>query len=215
MTETKHANIAAALIAAQKAMGKALKQSNNPHFRSKYADLGNVMDACLPALNENGIAVFQPSGEDEHGRYIATVLMHESGEKLECKVPLIVSKNDMQGYGSAVTYARRYGLMSMAGIAPEDDDGNAAAAAPPAPRQKKPAQSAPKTEEPRDPQKISAWLIDAIGKATAAEALGAWPAEGSKAEAAWAWLALEAPDHNERVKQAYAKRREELTEAPF
>jgi hypothetical protein len=147
MTETKHANIAAALCAAQKAMGKALKQSNNPHFRSKYADLGNVMDACLPALNDNGIAVYQPAGRDDNGEYIATVLIHESGETLECRVPLIVNKNDMQGYGSATTYARRYGLMSMAGIAPEDDDGNAAAAAPPAPRQQKAARTIPDQAE--------------------------------------------------------------------
>lgn len=124
--------IATALAKAQTNMGKALKQANNPHFRSKYADLGNVMDACLPALNEAGIALIQPTGEDEHGRYVETILIHgESGEQLTCRVPLIVSKNDMQGYGSAVTYARRYGLMAMAGIAPEDDDGNAAAKAPP------------------------------------------------------------------------------------
>lgn len=124
--------IATALAKAQANMGKALKQANNPHFRSKYADLGNVMDACLPALNEAGIALIQPTGENEHGRYVETILIHgESGESLTCRVPLIVSKNDMQGYGSAVTYARRYGLMAMAGIAPEDDDGNAAAKAPP------------------------------------------------------------------------------------
>ena len=124
--------IATALAKAQTNMGKALKQANNPHFRSKYADLGNVMDACLPALNEAGIALIQPTGEDEHGRFVETILIHgESGESLTCRVPLIVSKNDMQGYGSAVTYARRYGLMAMAGIAPEDDDGNAAAKAPP------------------------------------------------------------------------------------
>lgn len=124
--------IATALAKAQAEMGKALKQSNNPHFKSKYADLGNVMDACLPALNAAGIAVIQPTGEDEHGRYVETVLIHgESGENLTCRVPLIVSKNDMQGYGSAVTYGRRYGLMTMAGIAPEDDDGNAAAKAAP------------------------------------------------------------------------------------
>jgi hypothetical protein len=124
--------IATALAKAQTNMGKALKQANNPHFRMKYADLGNVMDACLPALNEAGIALIQPTGEDEHGRYVETTLIHgESGESLTCRVPLIVSKNDMQGYGSAVTYARRYGLMAMAGIAPEDDDGNAAANAPP------------------------------------------------------------------------------------
>jgi hypothetical protein len=125
-------SIATALASAQMNMGKALKQANNPHFRSKYADLGNVMDACLPALNEAGIAVIQPAGEDEHGRFVDTILIHgESGESLASRVPLIVQKNDMQGYGSAVTYARRYGLMAMAGIAPEDDDGNAASKAAP------------------------------------------------------------------------------------
>lgn len=136
--------IATALAKAQANMGKALKQANNPHFRSKYADLGNVMDACLPALNDAGIALIQPTGEDEHGRYVETILIHgESGESLTCRVPLIVSKNDMQGYGSAVTYARRYGLMAMAGIAPEDDDGHAASKAPPKQeqRQQKPQET--------------------------------------------------------------------------
>ena len=134
-------SIATALASAQMNMGKALKQANNPHFRSKYADLGNVMDACLPALNEAGIAVIQPAGEDEHGRFVDTILIHgESGESLASRVPLIVQKNDMQGYGSAVTYARRYGLMAMAGIAPEDDDGNAA------------SKAAPKREAPKPPE---------------------------------------------------------------
>lgn len=125
------AKIAAALAKAQTEMGPALKQSNNPAFRSKYADLANVIEACLPALNANGIAVVQPIGEDEIGRFVQTVFVHNSGEILSCRVPLIVGKNDMQGFGSAVTYARRYGLMAMAGIAPEDDDGNAAVAAKP------------------------------------------------------------------------------------
>jgi hypothetical protein len=129
--------IAAALIKAQASMGKALKQSNNPAFRSKYADLGNVMDACMPSLNENGIAVIQPIGQDDMGMFVATVFVHTSGERLECRVPLLVTKQDMQGFGSAVTYARRYGLMAMAGIAPEDDDGNAAVAA--APKRQEPA----------------------------------------------------------------------------
>lgn len=126
-----HATIYAALAAAQMQMGKALKDSANPAFKSKYADLASVMDACMGALNGNGIAVFQPTVDDESGRYVKTILAHVSGQTLECRVPLIVQKNDMQGYGSAVTYARRYGLMSMAGIAPEDDDGNAAAKAAP------------------------------------------------------------------------------------
>lgn len=123
-----HANIAKALAAAQANMGKALKDTSNPHFKSKYADLASVTDACMPALNANGIAVIQPLRETDLGRYVVTIFLHESGESLECPVPIILGKNDMQGLGSAITYARRYGLMSLAGIAPEDDDGNGAAA---------------------------------------------------------------------------------------
>ena len=126
-----HKNIFAALAAAQMQMGKALKDTKNDHFKSKYADLASVMDACMGALNANGIAVIQPTTDEDGQRYVQTILAHVSGETLNCRVPLIVQKNDMQGYGSAVTYARRYGLMSMAGIAPEDDDGNAAAKAAP------------------------------------------------------------------------------------
>ena len=127
-----HKGIAAALAAAQAQMGPALKDSANPAFKTKYADLSSVMAACMPALNSHGIAVIQPPYDDDTGRYVKTILMHgETGEVLECRVPLIVGKNDMQGYGSAVTYARRYGLMSMAGIAPDDDDGAAAAKSPP------------------------------------------------------------------------------------
>lgn len=142
MTEkTIHQSISAALVAAQAKMGKALKDSENPHFRSKYADLSSVMAACMPALNAEGIAVIQPTTDEDGQRYVKTILLHgASAETLECRVPLIVNKNDMQGYGSAVTYARRYGLMCMAGIAPEDDDGNAAANAAPKyePKQRRP-----------------------------------------------------------------------------
>lgn len=125
-----HANIAKALATAQANMGKALKDTKNPHFKSKYADLSSVMGATLPALNANGIAVIQPLRETDLGRYVVTIFLHESGESLECPVPIILGKNDMQGLGSAVTYARRYGMLSLSGVAPEgeDDDGNAAAA---------------------------------------------------------------------------------------
>ena len=152
-------SIATALAKAQAEMGKALKQANNPHFKSKYADLGNVMDACLPALNAAGIAVIQPTGEDEHGRFVETILIHgESGESLACRVPLIVAKNDMQGYGSAVTYGRRYGLMAMAGIAPEDDDGNAAAKAAPKQEQR---QQRPQEADAEAIHKPSEYLAEA------------------------------------------------------
>ena len=122
--------IAKALAKAQSEMSKALKQSSNPHFKSKYADLASVTEACLPALNSNGIAVIQPIIETDLGRSVKTVFIHASGEQLEATVPLMIGKQDMQGLGSAITYARRYGLMCLAGIAPEDDDGNAAASSP-------------------------------------------------------------------------------------
>lgn len=158
ITQIKAASIAMALAAAQAEMGKALKSASNPHFRSKYADLESVRDACMPSLNKHGIAVIQPTTDDENGRYVETILIHgESGQELRCRVPLIVQKNDMQGYGSAVTYARRYGLMCMAGIAPEDDDGNAAAkAAPPKQEQKKP--QAPSEDDVKQAQE---YLADA------------------------------------------------------
>jgi cytochrome c1 len=134
-----HKGLYAALAAAQAEMGRAMKDTNNPHFKSKYADLASVCDACMPALSRHGIAVLQPPYDDETGRYVKTIFVHgDSGETAECRVPLIIQKNDMQGYGSAATYARRYGLMGMAGIAPEDDDGNAAAKAAPVTELKEP-----------------------------------------------------------------------------
>ena len=157
-----HKSIYAALAAAQTTMGPALKDSSNPAFKSKYADLASVMAACLPALNAHGIAVFQPTDEENGQRYVKTVLAHESGETLECRVPLIVAKNDMQGYGSAVTYARRYGLMSMAGIAPEDDDGNAAAKAPPPKQEQAPVDRGPTAMQIAAESLANAETLDAL-----------------------------------------------------
>ncbi len=116
-----------ALIKAQSEMGIALKNADNPHFKSKYADLSSVVDATMQPFTDNGFAVLQPCGNDEKGHFVETVLLHESGDSFKSKVYLVLSKNDMQGYGSCVTYARRYGLLGMAGIAPEDDDGNVTA----------------------------------------------------------------------------------------
>lgn len=124
--------IAAALATAQAEMTGAAKTSTNPHFKSKYADLESVRAACLPALNKAGIAVVQPVVFGVEQLIVRTILINgESGESLSCDVPILLGKRDMQGLGSAITYARRYGLMCMAGIAPEDDDGNAAVAAGP------------------------------------------------------------------------------------
>lgn len=129
--------IAAAFVRAKKAFSPALKEKTNPAFRSKYADLGACLDAVNDALLANGIAVYQETFEDASGVTVETVFLHESGESLRAgKLHVPASKQDPQGYGSALTYCRRYSLMASCGIAAEDDDGNAAS-------KKAPAQSAP------------------------------------------------------------------------
>jgi hypothetical protein len=115
-------------VKAQKGFAPALKQTKNEFFKSKYADLSACVDAVIDALNDNGIALIQHCHECESGVTVETIFMHESGETLSCgKLHVPASKQDPQGYGSALTYARRYSLMAACGIAPEDDDGNAAA----------------------------------------------------------------------------------------
>ena len=121
--------IATALVKAQKAFGPAIKTSTNPHFRSKYVDLSGCIEAVIDSLNNAGIALVQRTSEDSTGVTVETVFIHESGETLECgKLHVPAGKQDPQGYGSALTYARRYSLMAACGIAPEDDDGEAALA---------------------------------------------------------------------------------------
>lgn len=124
-------NIATALVKAQKAFGPALKTSTNPHFRSRYADLSACVEAVIGGLNDNGIALIQQLHESANGVTVETVFIHESGEMLNCgKMFVPAIKQDAQGFGSALTYARRYSLMAACGIAPEDDDGNAASKKP-------------------------------------------------------------------------------------
>jgi len=120
-------NIATALVKAQKAFNPALKQSINPHFKSRYVDLAGCVEAVIDALNDNGIFLLQKTFECADGVIVETIFVHESGEMLECGLlhfPAV--KHDPQGYASALTYARRYSLMASCGIAPEDDDGNQA-----------------------------------------------------------------------------------------
>ena len=129
---TEHKNIYMALCAAQAGMGKVVKGATNPAFKSKYADLADVVSVAIPALTEQGIAMFHVMERDAQGAVMRTILVHgASGTEISCDVPLIINKNDMQGMKSATTYAKRIGLESLTGIAPEDDDGNAAAKAAP------------------------------------------------------------------------------------
>lgn len=127
------AALAAALAKAQGAMKGAVKDSANPFFKSKYADLASVVEAIRAAFSANGLSYIQtlePSDKDEV--VVETTLLHASGEWISCgMLALPVSKADAQGYGSALTYARRYSLSAAVGVAPEDDDGNAASAAKP------------------------------------------------------------------------------------
>ena len=119
--------IATALLKAQKEMGTALKDSKNPFFKSNYADLNSIREACMPALNNNGIVVLQPIVNIDGKNFVKTLLLHESGESIEGITEIVYSKqNDAQAQGSGITYARRYGLQSLVNVGAEDDDGNAA-----------------------------------------------------------------------------------------
>ena len=125
-SETR-AELAKAMVAAQQSLGLVAKSSTNPHFKSRYADLATVLDAILPALNGAGISLMQAPGGDAHGNVtLTTTLLHESGEWMESTLTMRPTKADPQGVGSAITYARRYAALAVAGAAPEDDDGNSA-----------------------------------------------------------------------------------------
>ena len=129
--EPSFSTIAAALVKAQRAFGPALKSSTNPHFRSRYADLSACVEAVIDALNANGIMLTQQLHACENGVMVETIFLHESGATMSAgKLNVPATKQDAQGYGSALTYARRYSLMAACGIAPEDDDGNAASKKP-------------------------------------------------------------------------------------
>jgi hypothetical protein len=124
--EGPRAPFAIAFIAAQKATEAVKKASTNPAFKSRYADLAVVVEAVIPALNESGIAVIQSPSFDGDLVSVTTVLLHESGSSVTGTLSMRPTKMDPQGVGSAITYARRYALLGMAGAAPEDDDGHAA-----------------------------------------------------------------------------------------
>lgn len=121
-TSNEISNIAKALCEAQKKINHATKDSKNPHFKNDYASLESVIDATKASLLEQGITVVQ----SVEGSTLETRLQHSSGEYFESTINLLMTKNDMQGLGSSITYARRYQLAAMLNISQADDDGNAA-----------------------------------------------------------------------------------------
>lgn len=153
-----------AFAKAQKDMGAALKTATNPAFKSKYADLGAVIEAVLPALHASGFALLQPPHSDGALVEVETILVHESGGYIRSVLGVRPTKQDPQGIGSAITYARRYALQSIAGIAPEDDDGKAASA---------PAQKAAPAPAPQAPSLAdrARRLVDTLNAVTTADAL--------------------------------------------
>jgi hypothetical protein len=177
MTKSEQINeLAAALVKAQAAVRPAIKDSVNPHFRSKYADLTSVWEACREALTSNGLSIVQmpEQGPDADSISLTTILLHASGQYISGTVTSPLARRDAQGVGSALTYLRRYALAAMVGVvADEDDDGNSAVGNGSAPRPaSRPAapQPAAKNEAPRDAseaeQRFYARYGEAIGGKT-------------------------------------------------
>jgi hypothetical protein len=122
--------IAEALVSAQKEIKFAIKDSTNPHFKSKYANINSTIDAVKPALNNNGIAFLQSlSPSDDSKLHLTTRLIHSSGEWIEDTAVCPLQKQDAQAVGSAISYIRRYSLAAFLGLYSDtDDDGQAASA---------------------------------------------------------------------------------------
>lgn len=192
--------IAKVLPKAQAAMGDVIKNANNPAFKTKYADLGAVIEAVVPALNQHGITLLQPASFDGECARVATMLLHESGQWVRCTLAAPLQKRDAQGIGSANTYLRRYGLQAMSGVAPEDDDGNSAS-------QGKPGRAEPKHTEPKVPTLAErADRLEATLKNVKPEEIGkAW----ELASGLLALLSVEMPDRLAELTSLYDFRKPE------
>jgi len=147
-----------ALSAAQAEMPKVIKGAVNPHFRSTFADLADVMGPTLPVLAKHGLAVVQLPGGGIENQHLTTMLMHTSGEWISTQMPMFMPQGTAQAQGSALTYARRYAYSAMVGIAADDDDGQAATEQAPT---RKPAYKGrtidPAVDYPAPAKKVPAW----------------------------------------------------------
>jgi len=171
MTRSESINeLAAALAQAQAAMAHAKKDSENPHFRSRYADLAAIWDACRAALTAHGLAVVQSprlvaAGDALWLVEVETTLLHGSGQFLSDTLAVPVAASSAQAVGSAVTYCRRYALASFVGVAPavDDDDGQAASEEPVRQIQKpKPPSPKPPAKIPDAPQMVTAKVLGIV-----------------------------------------------------
>lgn len=186
-------DLATALATAQGKMSNATLNKINPHFKSKYADLAAIRDAVTLALASEGIAVVQLVGSDESGAFLATRLMHKSGQWVESVHPLPATAKP-QEFGSALTYARRYSLAAICGIsAEEDDDANGAS------EPMNTARPAPRTAQPQNGNALIEWLNNAhvaLGKVRTKEAYDTWLKANTKAIEK---LATVSPEEHEKL----------------
>lgn len=140
------AALAAALATAQGELKNPAKTSSNPHFKSKYADLATVRDVIVPVFSKHGLAIVQVPCEFDGGPALLSLLAHKGGEWIESIFKLRLDKTNSQGVGSALTYARRYALQSIAGVAAEDDDDGQVASQPPSHASRPPTQDWPRNQ---------------------------------------------------------------------
>lgn len=180
--------VVGAFIKAQSSLKKAAKDTDNPFFKSKYADLNAVWAACQDALCDNDLAAIQDVQTTADGVTVSTRILHSSGQWIECG-PLTVplgAKRDAQGVGSAITYGRRYGLSATLGVVAdedEDDDGNAAASQRPDPKEKIPQTTTGPSVEISE----NSWTIKTRGYSNKEAAARKWQSTFSE-------LCAQAPD---------------------
>tara|TARA_R110000868_G_scaffold62721_1_gene189411 strand:+ start:33 stop:671 length:639 start_codon:yes stop_codon:yes gene_type:complete len=206
-TSPSIAALAASLSKAQASIEGAVKGKVNPAFKSKYADLSSVWEACREALTDNGLSVVQSPGPVADGRMeLTTMLLHASGEWMRGTLTIPLGKVDAQAYGSATTYARRYALAAFVGVAPEDDDGNAATAAKPEALRPEPKQAP--TAPPTLAERADRLATTLIGLKTAEEVRKAY----GRASRLCADLDASDPERLAEIEALYSTRLADLEE---
>lgn len=204
--EGDRAALAKAFIVGQTAMEAVKKAATNPAFKTKYADLSEVVEAVVPALNKAGIGVIQTPGYDGDWVSVSTTFLHEGGSSVTSVLKLRPSKTDPQGVGSAITYGRRYSLLAMTGAAPEDDDGQASSG--PIHQRQQGDRSEPSTS-------LASRADVVVGCVNAAKDSATLEKVWSKSSAVCADLDLKDPDKLAVITALYEARRDELAANPF
>lgn len=196
----------------------AIKDATNPAFRSKYADLGAVWEAIRAPLAAHGFGIIQSPQFEGDTMWLETALIHSSGAEKISKYPIRPIKQDPQGYGSAITYAKRYAICAMLGVvADEDDDGNAASA-------KSPSQPAPVQTDQDIIDGVKNWVakhkLVIAGAKLMPELYGWLDAQGQteafdkpKSGTALDRLKRKAPEAFEEIKAAYMEQLSEIAAA--